>query len=197
VATLPSNPHHTQANPSAWVLRFLPLIPAQGEVLDLACGGGRHTVLLAARGHQVTALDRDTQALEKLSVDARIRPFHGDLEALPPAQSWPFSASQFDAVVVTNYLHRPLFPFIEGCLKPGGVLLYETFADGNAAYGKPSRADFLLKRGELLLVFPGLRVVAFEEGFINQPAPAVVQRLAAVKPGEGDAQTFDTLFSVN
>jgi hypothetical protein len=89
---------------------------------------------------------------------------------------------RFDAVVVTNYLWRPLLPVIVDSVAPGGALIYETFAAGNEAYGKPSRADFLLQSGELLVACAGLRVVAFEDGYLDGP-PRRVQRIVAVRAG--------------
>jgi SAM-dependent methyltransferase len=185
------NPHHAQTGPSPWVMRFAAQFAPGSQILDVACGGGRHARALAAAGHEVTAIDRDEEALHTLQGIARIRPIHGNLETLPPDQAWPFSAQQFDAIVVTNYLHRPLFTHMLASLKPGGWLVYETFAHGNASYGKPSRPDFLLRRGELLAVAQGLQVVAFEDGVIDKPQRAVVQRIAAVKPmssGEEDGE---------
>lgn len=167
---------------SAWVARFATLIP-QGEVLDLACGGGRHARLLAGQGYAVLALDRDATVLSTLAGDL-IRTLQFDLEAgeLP----WPFESGRFAGIVVTNYLHRPLFPFILGSLAEGGVLLYETFAQGNERFGKPSNPDFLLAPGELLEHMRvdsanGMRVLAYEDGYIDLPKPAMVQRICAVK----------------
>lgn len=175
---------HGLGAPSAWVRRFTPLLKPASRVLDLACGGGRHVQWLAAQGHQVLALDRDAAAL------ARVR------EAVPGAEvlqadveggPWPLAGRQFDAIVVTNYLWRPLWPQIHAALAPGGVWLHETFASGHEALGKPSRPAFLLRPGELLRVAhaaPGLRVVAFEDGLEQQPL-RYVQRVAAIRaPGE-------------
>ena len=97
---------------------------------------------------------------------------------------WPFAGRRFDAVVVTNYLWRPLMPVLLDSLSPGGVLIYETFTQGNETVGKPSRLDFLLRPGELLAICRSLRVVAFEDGFQEGPqgqAPRFVQRIAAVR----------------
>jgi SAM-dependent methyltransferase len=130
--------------PSPWIAAHLDLAKPGGAALDLACGAGRHTRLLAAHGFTVTALDRDLAALD---APPQIERIAADLEGANP---WPLLGRQFDLIVVTNYLHRPLFPAIAAALKPGGVLLYETFAIGNERYGKPSNPDFLLKDGELL-----------------------------------------------
>jgi SAM-dependent methyltransferase len=166
------------SGPSAWVRRFAGLIRPGGTVLDLACGSGRHVHWLADRGFAVTGVDRDAEALAPLA--ARAETVAADLESGP----WPLPGRRFDAVVVTNYLWRPLLPRIAEALADEGVLLYETFAHGQPAIGRPSRAEFLLAPGELLAAFAGLRVVAFEDGFEQPPAaaaPRFVQRLAAVR----------------
>ncbi len=166
---------------SPWVQRFTPLLRPGGRVLDLACGSGRHVRWLAAQGLAVTGVDRDEAALAPLRSLAEI--IVADLEAGP----WPLAGRRFDGVVVTNYLWRPLLPQLAGLLAPGGVLIYETFAQGQETIGRPARADFLLAPGELLRTFAGLRTVAFEDGF-DAAAPRYVQRLAAVAeapPGPG------------
>lgn len=171
---------HGSETPSPWIVRFGGLVRPGGAVLDLACGGGRHARWFAARGHAVTAVDRDAAALATLAGIAET--VEADLENGP----WPLDGRRFDAVVVTNYLWRPLFPRILEAVAPGGVLLHETFAQGNETVGKPSRPDFLLAPGELLRAYAGLRVVAYEDGFL--PAPErFVQRIAAVR--EGSAPT--------
>ena len=162
------------AEPSAWVKRFASLIPAGGTVLDLACGNGRHVQWLAGQGLQVTGVDRDEAAVRALGSTSEI--IVADIEAGP----WPLPQRCFDAVVVTNYLWRPLLPTIQASLAPGGVLIYETFADGQQHIGKPSRPDFLLQPGELLRAFAGLRVVAFEDGH-EAVRERFVQRLVAVQ----------------
>ncbi len=165
--------------PSLWVSRFMHLVRPQGRVLDLACGSGRHTALFAKAGFLVTAADRDISKLGHLAEARGVRPVEVDLEA---GAGWPFPGEAFDAIVVTNYLHRPLFPAILAALAQGGVLIYETFADGNQAFGKPSNPDFLLQPGELLDVVSGsVTPVAYEHGIRQVPRPAVVQRLCAVK----------------
>ncbi len=234
--------------PSPWVARFAPLVLA-GEVLDLACGGGRHARHLAALGHPVLAVDRDLQPLQAAmagrganagpsatagqgadggfsatagpgadggfsamagpgadgglsatmgqGADAALSFTTGqgadgalsaitaqacDLEA--PGFAWPFGSARFAGIVVTNYLHRPLMDALVASMKPDGVLIYETFSDGNAQFGKPSNPDFLLRPGELLALATrhGLQVLAFEEGVTGRPAAAVVQRLCACGP---------------
>jgi SAM-dependent methyltransferase len=176
---------HGPAEPSPWVLRWAGLIAPGGAVLDLACGNGRHARMFAARGHPVVALDRDRGALAALSSVAGIEPLTADLEDGSP---WPLAARRFGAVVVVNYLHRPLMPLLAAALEEGGVLVYETFAVGNERYGKPSNPHFLLRPGELLDAFrPTLSVVAFEQGRTTRPKPAMVQRLCARRGTETDA----------
>jgi SAM-dependent methyltransferase len=160
------------------VRRWAPLIRPGGRVLDLACGSGRHVRWLAAQGFAVTAVDRDTAALQPLHAIAQVQV--ADLEGAP----WPLPGRRFDAVLVTNYLWRPLWPDLQASLEAGGVLICETFADGNQSVGKPSRADFLLRHGELLQVARELRIVAYEDGFLDAP-PRFVQRIAAVAGTDG------------
>jgi SAM-dependent methyltransferase len=160
------------------VQRFAPQIASEGSVLDLACGSGRHSLLLASLGYRVEALDRDAAALAALAEVPGIVTRHADVEEGP----WPYHARWFDGIVVTNYLHRPLLPLLINALNEGGVLIYETFMIGNERYGKPSNPHFLLRPGELLeVVRRRLHVVAFEEGVIDTPKPAVVQRLCATR----------------
>lgn len=172
--------HAPADSPSSWVARFAPLMPA-GEALDLACGRGRHTRLLARLGHPVVALDRDPQALAR-SAGEGVKTVDYDLEASGAA--WPFAPGRFAGIVVTNYLHRPLFAHIARALAPGGILVYETFALGNERYGKPSNPAFLLAPGELLDVAraAGLRIVAYEDGVLQDGRAARVQRLCAAAP---------------
>jgi SAM-dependent methyltransferase len=169
-------PEHDRLEPSAWIVRFAPLVPA-GAVLDVAAGTGRHARLFAGRGHAVVAVDRDIARLEP---GPSIEVMAADLEAGP----WPFPGRRFAGVVVANYLHRPLFPHLVGAVAPGGALIYETFAKGNERFGKPSNPDFLLGPGELLDMVRGrLRVVAYEDVTVTEPRPACVQRIAAVNEG--------------
>jgi len=166
--------HGDALAPSAWVARWSSLVTPGGTVLDVACGGGRHLRWLAARGFAVTGVDRDAAALAPLRDVAEV--VVADLESGP----WPLEGRSFDAVVVTNYLWRPLLPAIVAAVAPGGALIYETFAAGNETVGRPSRPDFLLRPGELLDAAAGLRVVAYEDGFLAHP-PRFVQRIAAVR----------------
>lgn len=165
--------------PSAWVRRFAAAIPPGGPVLDLAAGKGRHTRLLRALGFAVTACDRDTAALEaEFAGDPLCRIVTLDLEDGGP---WRLGGG-YHGIVVTNYLHRPLLPALATALAPGGVLIYETFLQGQERVGRPSNPDFLLRPGELLEVYAGtLSILAFEQGIVDAPWPAAVQRLAAVK----------------
>jgi len=161
---------HDIVAPSAWVVRWAPLI-TRGPVLDVACGGGRHARLFLDRGIQVVAVDRDPQSIP----GARF--VRADLES---GSAWPCLGERFAGVVVTNYLHRPLFPQLVASLAPDGVLIYETFMAGNERYGKPSNPQFLLRAGELLDAFRALRPLAFEQGRVALPKPAVIQRLCAI-----------------
>ncbi|HET7776396.1 MAG TPA: methyltransferase domain-containing protein [Azospira sp.] len=174
--------------PSPWIRRFAGLIPPSRAVLDLACGSGRHARWLAQRGHPVLAVDRDGEALATLAEVPGVETLPADLEGAP----WPLAGRSFAGIVVTNYLHRPLMPFLAASLEAGGVLLYETFMAGNERFGRPSRPDFLLQPGELLDFAreQGLQVLAYEAGEVSRPKPAMVQRLAAWKPGPGAPQAF-------
>jgi len=166
---------HAAGEPSAWVQRWSHLVARDARVLDLACGSGRHLRWFAQRGCRVTGVDRDAAALEA-SRGCGAELIQADLENA----AWPLAQRRFDAVVVTNYLWRALLPQIVESVEAGGVLIYETFALGNERYGKPSNPDFLLKPGELLAVVQGLRVVAFEDGFLSGPQRCV-QRIAALR----------------
>lgn len=161
---------------SPWVRRWSALVPAGARVLDVACGGGRHVRWFAARGAAVTGVDRDAAALEPLRGIARM--VVADIEA----GDWPLPGETFDAVVVTNYLWRALLPTVVASVAEGGVLIYETFAVGNETVGRPANPDFLLRPGELLQATAGLRVVAYEDGFVDDP-PRFVQRIAAAHEG--------------
>ena len=172
---------HASDAPSSWVVRFAALVPAGARVLDLAGGRGRHARFFAARGARVLAVDRDASLLEGLRGTANVTTRAIDLEGA----QWPLLGERFDAVIVTNYLHRPRFGELLDVLADDGALLYETFAAGNEVYGRPSNPAFLLQPDELAeRVRDRLVVVAFEQGRIVEGArTAVVQRLAAVGRG--------------
>src|SRR5512140_1996505 len=175
---------HGGEPPSDWIRRFAPLVPGGARVLDLACGAGRHTRLFAARGCHVLAIDRNPRLDPELVGMPTVQVMSADLER----GDWPLPGERFDAVVVTNYLHRPLFPHLLAAVAVNGVLLYETFAHGNGAFGKPSNPAFLLARGELLAAFGAeLNVIAFEDGFVETPRQAMVQRIVAVRAVAGEA----------
>lgn len=164
--------------PSPWVVRYGARIAPGGHVLDLACGSGRHARRLAQLGYLVEAVDRDENALAGMTGISNIHLTTADLET----GAWPYPDSSFDGIVVSRYLHRPLLPKLVKSLKPGGVLIYETFMIGNERYGKPCNPDFLLQPDELLTTFsPWLEVLAFEQGEERTPKPAVMQRICAIK----------------
>jgi SAM-dependent methyltransferase len=168
---------HGSETPSEWLVRFASFIPEKGRVLDVASGGGRHARWLAARGHEVEAVDRDADALSRLKGTAGVATICADLEA----GDWVPAPAAYSAVVVINYLHRPLLPRLIDALAPHGVLIYETFASGNERYGRPSNPAFLLRPGELIEAVRGrLRVIAYEDLHVTHPRPAAVQRICAM-----------------
>ena len=181
VIILKADPFHGSEPPSRWVQRWSHLVVPGGAVLDVACGYGRHARWFYERNHPLALVDRAQSAIESIAIPASAcEAVVADIENGP----WPFTGRHFDAVVVTNYLWRPLMPVLIDSLAPGGVLIYETFTQGNETVGKPSRSDFLLRPGELLEVCRGLRIVAFEDGFQEGPeglAPRFIQRIAAVR----------------
>jgi SAM-dependent methyltransferase len=170
--------HDANLEASPWVRRFAPYIANPGLVLDLACGAGRHSRYLANLNYSVIAVDQDV-SLIKANVDIRISPQKFDLES----EEWPLMGSHFDGIVVTNYLYRPHLDQLPQMLNERGVLIYETFAQGNEAFGKPSNPHFLLKTGELLTLASrfGLKVLAYEDIYLDHPKPAMMQRICAVK----------------
>jgi SAM-dependent methyltransferase len=172
-----ANHHHATLPPSPWVTRWSEQIVRSGTVLDLACGAGRHARWLSSRGFRLVALDRDLSAF--VDPPSGTEFVQADIENGP----WPLAGRRFDGIVVTNYLHRPLFPVLVESLAPGGILIYETFAVGNEKFGKPSNPDFLLMPGELLDVAAGrLRVLGYEDVQVETPAPAMIQRLCGRRP---------------
>jgi SAM-dependent methyltransferase len=165
--------------PSEWIVSHAGLVPDGAAVLDVACGSGRHTRFFLARGHPVVAVDQDLGGVADLAGRPGCELVEADLEAGAPP---PFAGRTFGAVVVTNYLHRPLLPALVAAVAPGGALLYETFARGNERFGRPTNPDFLLEPAELLDAVHGeLRVVAYEDVVVDSPRPAAVQRIAAVR----------------
>ncbi|WP_251371575.1 bifunctional 2-polyprenyl-6-hydroxyphenol methylase/3-demethylubiquinol 3-O-methyltransferase UbiG [Polynucleobacter sp. VK25] len=172
------NPHDVILNASPWVKRFSPFIPQGGVVLDLACGSGRHSELFASIGYQVLAVDQDVSAIELLK-----NPFITSKRLNLEEANWPLVGSEFSGIVVTNYLYRPHLDQLPKMLQEGGVLIYETFALGNGDFGKPSNPNFLLNPGELLAFASRhqLKVLAYEDIYVDQPKAAMVQRLCAVK----------------
>ena len=167
---------HDSLEPSAWVRRWSALV-TRGPVLDVASGAGRHARFFAARGLNVIAVDREPQAMPE-----GITFVKADLEDGSP---WPFPGQRFGAIVVTNYLHRPLLPVLAQSLAEEGVLIYETFMAGNEKFGRPSNPSFLLRPGELLQAFAGLTLVAFEQGATDK---AVVQRICVIRGEVGSAR---------
>lgn len=174
--------------PSAWITRFAELIPDTHRVVDLAAGSGRHSVYLADRGFRVLALDLDAGALElsrllaKPLQQALIETRVVNLEE--PEFPRGIHPEKFAGLLVTNYLYRPHFLAWLDTLVPGGVLLYETFAVGNEEYGRPTNPEFLLEKNELLarvMAHGEFDIVAFEHGFVDQPKPAITQRICAIR----------------
>ena len=170
---------HALQPPSAWVTRFAGLAASGLPVLDVAAGAGRHSRVFLDLGYPVTAVDIDISGLDDLAGRAGLEVIEADLEDGGP---WPFAGRSFGGIVVTDYLYRPILPLLAACLAPGGVLIYETFAEGNAAFGRPKNPDFLLRPNELLEAFEDvLQIVAFEQGLVQTPRPAARQRLCATK----------------
>ncbi len=173
---------------SAWVARWISQFAAREMILDVACGSGRHTQLLLDHSLRVVAVDVNISAMNSLEHRHNLELVQADLENEP----WPFASAYFDGIVVTNYLHRPIFPDLVASLKPGGIFIYETFALGNGRFGRPSNPDFLLQPGELLRVVDGkARVIAYEDVYTESPKPALVQRICAVANGGSPRQFPD------
>ena len=180
--------HGTEA-PSAWVRRWAPLIRAGGQVLDVACGQGRHMQWLNDQGLRMTGVDRQPEAIARVAAWGEA--ILADIENGP----WPLPQRQFDAVVVTHYLWRPLWPRLLDSLAPGGLLIYETFARGQETIGRPSRPEFLLQPGELLTLCRDLRVVAYEDGYLSTP-PRFVQRIVARRESSSDSHSVGLALSL-
>ena len=179
----PARGGHGAGEASPWVLRFAARVPPGSRILDVACGRGRHARLFAEQGCLVDAVDIDAEAGSALAGVPGVGFLQADLEGGP----WPYAGRQFDAIIVTHYLHRPLLPLLAEALAPGGVLIYETFMVGHERFGRPTNPAFLLRSRELLEAFGSrLAVLAFEEGVVSLPRPARVARLCAVR-ATGDA----------
>lgn len=164
--------------PSAWIVKYAPLINKKGRVLDLACGNGRHAMWFAKYDFHVDAMDCDDQVTSNMVGINNINVIVVDVEA----SDWPQSDQRYDGLVVSRYLYRPLLQTLATMLNPGGVLIYETFMVGNERYGKPSNPDFLLRPNELFEVYsPLLSIVSFEQGEEEMPRPVVMQRICAIK----------------
>ena len=165
------------ATPAAWLTMHRHLLPP-GAALDVACGRGRHALWLADLGWRVTAIDRDLDALRELDADARRRGLPVQVESIDlEAEGAAFQTQAFDLIVVVHYLHRPLFPQIRAALRPGGVLVYETFTTAQAARGKPTNPDFLLRPGELRELVGLFEVLESREGeFDGRDVASVVAR---------------------
>ena len=176
---------HGSGPPSDWVMRWTHLVAPGADVLDVACGHGRHSRWFAERGHAVVALDRDTDALTATAAaHARITPLEADIEAGP----WPLPGRRFGAVVITNYLWRPLTSTLIDSVAPGGVFIHETFAAGHEQVGRPRRPEFLLRRGELIDMCAGmLRIVSYEDGYVHSPE-RFIQRVVAVREDSRDEE---------
>jgi len=172
-----NNGKHMGLAPSPWIMRFAGLVPAGGPVADIACGGGRHGRMFVERGHPVLFADRDVSGVADLHGARGVEIVTADFE---DGGDWPLAGRAFAGVVVTNYLWRPILPDIIALVAPGGLLLYETFAQGNEAYGRPRNPDFLLRPGELFEAVRGhLDVIAFGQEVVHRTGPAVVQHIAA------------------
>ena len=183
--TIAKDAKHNTTMISPWVKRFAPLVPEGGDVLDLACGSGRHMRHFLSRGHPVIALDRDVEKVSDFASNPNVEIIKADLEA---GHTWPFPDRRFAGIVVTNYLYRPLFPTLVDALAEGGILIYETFGIGNERHGPPRNPDFLLQNHELLDFFKDrLKIIAFEQGIADPPPHTrVLQRICATKRADAE-----------
>ncbi len=182
------------SKPSEWVVRHAPQITESGQVLDLACGSGRHARYLLSKGFHVTCLDIDLTSVLDLEANPNCQLIQADLEG---KSDWPFAGIEgtsisgtrdkcsrkvFDGIIVSNYLYRPLFEDLVRTLSGGGVLIYQTFMVGNEKYGRPRNPDHLLETDELKVFFEDrLDIIEFRQGFSAESGPAMVQQICAVK----------------
>ncbi len=188
--------HLKMVEPSAWFSRYQPLIKKGGTVLDVAAGSGRHARFFADQGHHVTVVDRNVEPLKALGESHGCEVIQADLE---DGSRWPLEGRSFDAVIVCNYLNRPLFVSLINSLAPNGVFLYETFALGNEVYNRPRNPDHLLKSGELLNYVAGkLQVISYQHGILQgDECPGVKQMICAVNNldqttrEDGEPKPFD------
>jgi hypothetical protein len=180
---------HGTGQPSDWLLRWQHLLEPGHSAIDVACGAGRHVRWLSGHGLKVTAVDRDAAALSSLTLLNNVTTLCADLEG----SAWPLPGRQFDLVLVTHYLWRPLLGTLIDAVAPGGLLIYETFASGQETVGRPSRPDFLLRPGELLsLTQARFHVLGYEDGWSADEPMRRVQRVCARRPSPSDApQTTD------
>jgi SAM-dependent methyltransferase len=167
------------STPASWLTANADRLPRTGDALDVACGSGRHALWLAERGLRTLAVDRNPDHVRAVVDEARRRalPVRAEVMELEDGQT-RLATSAYDVIVVVHYLHRPLFPALIGALRPGGVLVYETFTRAQAARGKPTNPAFLLEPGELLELVRPLEVLASREGdYEGRWIASVVARL--------------------
>ncbi|MCF7764447.1 MAG: methyltransferase domain-containing protein [Verrucomicrobia bacterium] len=161
--------------PSSWLLENGDLLPRDGLLLDLACGHGRHALLLAASGFRVRAIDRDAEKIDRINqVAARLNLTLDTAVEDLECDGKDLGSDTFDAILGFRYLHRPLFPALIRALRPGGVLIYETFTIDQAKRGSPTNPDFLLQPGELLDLVTSLRIERHREGEFDGADTAAV-----------------------
>ena len=165
------------SQPLPFIAKWLPDDLKAMNVLDYACGGGRHGKLAMERGAHVTFADIDLEGLSEFAINENVSLLQADLE---DERRWPFKGRQYDVVIVTNYLYRPRLSDIFELVKPGGIILYRTFAQGNEVFGRPKNPEFLLQTNELHGVAQkNFSILHYEQGEVDTPNPAVIQRLVA------------------
>ena len=164
--------------PAAWLVAHEQLLPTTGDALDAACGRGRHALWLAARDLRVRAIDRDERVLLTLRETARAGCLQIDIEARDlELAAVDLGRDRYDLIVCVHYLHRPLFPALLAALRPGALLVYETFTRAQARRGKPTNPAFLLEPGELRVLTRGLTVLDEREGeFDGRDVASIVCR---------------------